>query len=391
MNLHEHQAKFRFAEFGIPIPRGKVALTPDEAQAIAEELGTAVTVVKAQVFTGGRGKAGGVKVAKSPAEARQHAEAILGMDIKGHIVHKVLIDPGANIKDEIYLAVTNDRAARKPLIMASAEGGMDIEEVNRTMPEKIIRVHVDPMLGLRGYHMTHIASSINLPREHWKQFGKIIKGLYECFMQSDATLCEINPLALVEENGEVSLKALDGKMSLDDNGLYRHPDLAEIRDISSEPAEETTAREADLSYVSLDGQIGCMVNGAGLAMATMDLTALFGEEYGIGPANFLDIGGGANAEKVATAFRIILSDPEVKAILINIFGGITRCDEVANGILQAIEEVGTDLPMIVRLVGTNQEEGRQIMDEANLPNVSTAGSLYEAAQKAVETVRKVMN
>lgn len=391
MNLHEHQAKFRFADFGIPIPRGEVADTPAEAQAIAEKLGTAVTVVKAQVFIGGRGKAGGVKVAKSPAEAGEHAKSILGMDIKGHTVHKVLIDPGANIKDEIYLAVTNDRAARKPLIMASAEGGMDIEEVNRTMPEKIIRVHIDPMLGIRGYHMTHIASSIGLPREHWKQFGKIVKGLYECFVNSDATLCEINPLAIVEEDGVDSLKALDGKMSIDENALYRNADLAAIRDTSAEPEEEITAREADLSFVKLDGQIGCMVNGAGLAMATMDLTALFGEEFGIGPANFLDIGGGANAEKVATAFRLILSDPEVKAILINIFGGITRCDEVAQGILQAIAEVGTDLPMVVRLVGTNQEEGRQIMDDANLPNVTTAGSLYEAAQKSVEAVRKVMN
>lgn len=390
MNLHEYQAKFRFGEFGIPIPHGKVAHSPEEAEAIASELG-GVTVVKAQVHTGGRGKAGGVKVAKTPAEARSHAEAILGMDIKGHVVHKVLIDPGADIQNEIYLAVTNDRAARRPLLMASAEGGMDIEEVNRTMPDKIVRVHVDPLLGLRSYQMTELASGIDLPRQHWKQFGKIIQGLYRCFVESDATLCEINPLAVVLEDDQETLQALDGKMTLDDNALYRRPELSKLRDTAAEPEEETEAREADLSYVKLDGQIGCMVNGAGLAMATMDLTGIFGEEYGIGPANFLDIGGGAGADKVATAFRIILKEPAVRAILINIFGGITRCDDVARGILQALDEVQTDLPMVVRLVGTNQEEGRRIIDEADLPNMKTAASLYDAAQYAVQAVRGASN
>lgn len=390
MNLHEYQAKFRFAEFGIPIPRGKVAHSADEAVEVAQELGLPV-VVKAQVFTGGRGKAGGVKLAKTIDEVKEHASNIIGMKIKGHTVHKVLIDPGANIKSEIYLGITNDRAARKPLIMCSAEGGMDIEEVNRTMPEKITRVHVDPLLGLRGYQVTQLASGIDLPRNHWKQFGKIVQALYECYVGSDATLTEINPLAIVEEDGEEMLRALDGKMSIDENALYRHPKLADERDTSADPEEEIIAREADLSYVSLDGQIGCMVNGAGLAMATMDLTGIFGEEYEIGPANFLDIGGGAEADKVATALRIILAEPEVKAILINIFGGITRCDDVARGILQALSEVGTDLPMVVRLVGTNQEEGREIMEAARLPNLQTARSLYEAAQKAVEVVRKAMN
>lgn len=389
MNLHEYQAKYRFAEFGIPIPKGKVATTPDEAYEIAKEFG-GLTVVKAQVHIGGRGKEGGVKKSPTPDDARQNAEAILGMDIKGHTVHQVLIDPGADIKDEIYFAITNDRAARRPLIMASSEGGMDIEEVNRETPEKIMRVHIDPLLGIRDYQIVEIASGIDLPRDLWKQFGVIARGLYNCFIESDATLCEINPLAVVEEDGKRLLKALDGKMSLDDNGLFRHPELENLRDTSEEPTEEIQAREAGLNYVKLDGQIGCMVNGAGLAMATMDLTAHFGDEYGIGPANFLDVSGGAGADKVAAALRIILADVNVKAVLLNIFGGITRCDEVAKGILQALDEVSTDLPMIIRLAGTNQEEGLRLIEEANLQNVKSAKSLYEAAQKAVETVRGVL-
>jgi len=386
VNLHEYQAKFRFAEFGIPVPRGKVASTPEEAQAIAAELDD-VVVVKAQVHIGGRGKAGGVKLAKTPAEAKEAAEAILGMDIKGHTVHKVLIDPGADIKSELYFAITNDRGARRPLFMASSEGGMDIEEVNRVSPEKIIRVHVDPLLGLREYQVVQMASGMGISRELWRQFSKIAHGLYRCFMESDATLCEINPLAIVGTPDGDQLRALDGKMSLDDNALMRHKDLAELRDSSEEPAEETEAREADLSYVKLDGQIGCMVNGAGLAMATMDMVAHFGDEDGIGPANFLDIGGGAGAEKVATALRIILADPKVKAVLLNIFGGITRCDDVARGVLQALDEVPTDLPLIVRLVGTNQEEGLKIITEANLQNMTGARTLYEAAQKSVEAAK----
>jgi succinyl-CoA synthetase beta subunit len=387
VNLHEYQAKFRFGEFGIPVPRGKVASTPDEAAAIAKELG-GVVVVKAQVHIGGRGKAGGVKVAKTPNDAKAAAQAILGMDIKGHTVHKVLVDPGADIKGELYFAVTNDRAARRPLFMASAAGGMDIEEVNRTTPEKIIRVHVDPLLGLREYQVVQMASGMELPRELWKQFGQIAYALYRCYNESDCTLCEINPLAIVG-NGEggIELRALDGKMSLDDNALFRHPNLEELRDSSDEPIEEIQAREAELSFVKLDGQIGCMVNGAGLAMATMDMVGHFGEADGIGPANFLDIGGGAGADKVAAALKIILADPKVKAILLNIFGGITRCDEVAKGVLQALDQVKTSLPMVVRLVGTNQEEGVRIINEANLPNMSAAVSLYEAAQKAVATVK----
>lgn len=388
MDLHEYQAKQLFAKFGVPAPKGKVARTPDEAAAIAKELGS-VVVVKAQVHTGGRGKAGGVKVAKSPEEARAAAEKILGMDIKNHKVQIVLVDPGADIKKELYFAVTNDRAARKPLFMASSEGGMDIEQVNRETPEKIIRVHVDPLLGLREYQVVKMASGMGLAREYWGQFSKIAHNLYRCYVETDATLCEINPLAIVGTESGPMLMALDGKMSIDNNALMSHPDLAELRDASGEPEEEIKAREEGLNYVKLGGQIGCMVNGAGLAMATMDMVAQFGEADGILPANFLDVSGGAGEDKVAAALRIILSDPAVKSIMINIFGGITRCDEVAKGILQALAEVPTDLPMIIRLTGTNQDEGLKIINDANLPNVQSARSFSEAAQKAVAAVKGV--
>ena len=375
MNLHEYQSKLRFAEFGIPIPKGKVAHSPQQAYEIAKELNGPV-VVKAQVLTGGRGKAGGVRLAQTPEEAERHADAILGMDIKGHKVLKVLVDPASVIQQEIYLGVTNDRTARKPVIMASSEGGMDIEEVNRIAPEKIVREHIDPFLGLRDYQVRNLAYGIELPRELWKPFMKIAQALYRCYVESDATLAEINPLVIDEEG---QLLAVDGKMSIDDNALFRHPDLAEMRDTSAEPEAETRARAAGLSYIKLDGTIGCMVNGAGLAMATMDMTKLFGGE----PANFLDIGGGAKAETVAMALRIILSDPNVKAVLFNIFGGITRCDEVARGILTALAEVKVDLPMVVRLVGTNEDEGRALLEAARIPQMVTAKTLAEAAQKAV--------
>ncbi|MBZ0305806.1 MAG: ADP-forming succinate--CoA ligase subunit beta, partial [Anaerolineae bacterium] len=279
MDLHEYQAKQLFAKFGVPTPQGKVAHTPEEAASIAKELGS-VVVVKAQVHAGGRGKAGGVKVVKSPEEARAAAEKILGMDIKNHIVRKVLVDPGADIKKELYFAVTNDRAARKPLFIASSEGGMDIEQVNHDTPEKIIRVHVDPLLGLREYQVVQMASGMGLPREHWNQFSKIAHNLYRCYVETDATLCEINPLAIVGTDGSPTLMALDGKMSLDNNALMNHPDLAQLRDSSDEPEEEVKAREAGLNYVKLGGQIGCMVNGAGLAMATMDMVAQYGEADG---------------------------------------------------------------------------------------------------------------
>lgn len=377
MNLHEYQAKRLFAEHGVPIPRGEVASSPADAREIARDLGGRV-VVKAQVLTGGRGKAGGVKLASYPDEAEQHAANILGMEIKGFTVRKVLIDEQApGIDQEIYLAVLIDRAARRPMIMASAAGGMDIEEVAETTPEKISTVHVDPTLGVRGYQTTYLAAAMDLPRELWRDFHKIVVGLYECFMANDASLTEINPLVIT---GQGKLLAVDGKMTIDDNALSRQPRLAEMRDTDEEPEAEREARLSGISFIQLDGNIGCMVNGAGLAMTTMDITKLFGGE----PANFLDIGGGAKAEQVTTALRLILSDPKVEAVLINIFGGITRGDEVARGILEALDQVETDVPMVVRLAGTNAEEGLEILAEAEM---ETAVTLSDAARKAVQAAR----
>lgn len=382
MNLHEYQSKFRFAEFGIPIPRGKTATTPQQVYEIAREIGGPV-VIKSQVLVGGRGKAGGIRLAQNPEQAETLANSILGMDIKGLTVRKVLVDPAANIRTEIYLGITNDRAAGKPVIMASSEGGVEIEQIAHEKPEAIIREHINPFLGLLDYQARNLASGINLPHEHWKTFTKIANSLYRCAVESDAVLAEINPLVITGDN---QLLALDGKMIIDDNALYRHNDIAEMRDTDAEPKEETQARAAGISYVKLNGQIGCMVNGAGLAMTTMDMTRLYGGDQ-IGPANFLDIGGGAQANKVAAALRIILADPNVKSVLFNIFGGITRCDEVARGILQALDEVKTNVPMVIRLAGTNAEEGRAIIDAANISNISSAATLTEAAKKAVEAAR----
>jgi succinyl-CoA synthetase beta subunit len=382
LNLHEHQSKSRFGEFGIPVPKGKVATTPDEVFAIAQEAGAPV-VVKAQVLAGGRGKAGGVKVAKTPEEARDAASKILGMEIKGLTVHKVLVDPAANIAKEIYLGITNDRTSGKPVLITSSEGGVEIEVVAHENPDAIIKIAIDPILGLHPYQTMEAAGDMNLPREHWQAFSDIAMKLYEVYKHSDATLAEINPLVITGDN---QLVALDGKMVIDDNALFRHADLAEMRDTTAEDPSETEARAAGISYVKLDGQIGCMVNGAGLAMTTMDMTKLYGGDE-IGPANFLDIGGGAKADRVAAALRIILSDKNVKAVLFNIFGGITRGDEVARGLLQAYEEVKPNVPLIIRLVGTNAKEGREILEQANLPRVITASTLTEAAQKAVDAAK----
>jgi succinyl-CoA synthetase beta subunit len=383
LNLHEYQSKARFGDFGIPVPKGKIATTPDEVYEIAKAMGSAV-VVKSQVLTGGRGKAGGVKVAKTPEDARAAAEKILGMDIKGHTVHKVLVDPAANIAKEIYLGITNDRTSGKPVLISSSEGGVEIEVVAHENPDAIIKEIIDPIMGLHPYQTMNVASRINLPREHWQTFSDIALRLWDVFKGSDATLAEINPLVITGEN---ELIALDGKMSIDDNALFRHADLAELRDTSAEPDAETRAREAGIAYVKLNGQIGCMVNGAGLAMTTMDMTQLYGGKDGIGPANFLDIGGGAKADRVAAALRIILSDPNVKAVLFNIFGGITRGDEVARGLITAYDEVKPNVPLIIRLVGTNAKEGRELLQNANLPNVTTAATLTEAAKKAVEAAK----
>jgi succinyl-CoA synthetase beta subunit len=372
MKLHEYQSKQIFAKYGVPIPKGRIAATAIEAKQIADELGGRV-VIKSQVLVGGRGKAGGIRLAKSSSEAEDIAAQILAMDIKGLPVRKVLVDEAANIESEIYLGITNDRAVRKPVMMASAAGGVEIEEVARKTPEKIIRGHIDPLLGLRDYQARDIAAGIDLPREHWRAFTQIALGLWGAYQNSDATLAEINPLVITAEN---HLLAVDGKMVLDDNALFRHPDLADMRDLDVEAESEIEARKYGLSFIKLDGNIGCMVNGAGLAMTTMDIIKLFGGE----PANFLDIGGGADADKVAAALRIILADTNVKAVLFNVFGGITRCDEVARGILAALNEVKTSVPMVTRLVGTNAEEGRQILADADM---ITAETLADAAKKAV--------
>lgn len=380
MKLHEYQSKQIFARYGIPIPKGRVAATAGEAKVIAEELGGRV-VIKSQVLVGGRGKAGGVKLAKDPNEAEQLAAQILAMEIKGLPVRKVLVDEAAAIETEIYFSITNDRAARKPVMIASAAGGVEIEEVAAKTPEKIIKVNIDPLLGMRDYQARDIAAAIDLPREYWKDFGKLAVGLWRVYTETDATLAEINPLVITKDK---RLVALDGKMMIDDNSLFRHTDLAEMRDIDEEAQAETEARKYGLSYIKLDGNIGCMVNGAGLAMTSMDIVKLFGGE----PANFLDIGGGAGSDKVAAAMRIILSDPNVKAVLFNIFGGITRCDEVARGILAAMNEVKPKVPMVVRLVGTNAEEGRKLLADAKM---ITAETLVDAAKKSVAAAQGKAN
>lgn len=372
MKLHEYQSKQLFARYQVPIPRGRVASTPDEAAQIAEELGGRV-VIKSQVLVGGRGKAGGIRLAKNPAEAAEIASQVLAMEIKGLPVRKVLVDEAVGITKEIYLGITNDRAARRPVIMASSAGGVDIEEVAANTPEKIIRVHIDPLLGLRDYQTRDLAASIDLPRSFTRAFSAIAQGLWQAYSENDATLAEINPLVITADN---RLLAVDGKMDIDDNAMFRHPDLNEMRDPAEEDVLEVEARKYGLSYISLDGEVGCMVNGAGLAMATMDIIKLCGGQ----PANFLDIGGGASAEKVAAALRIILADPKVKVVLFNIFGGITRCDEVARGVLAALQEVKTDVPMVARLVGTNAEEGLRLLADAHM---LTAETLMDAAQKAV--------
>jgi succinyl-CoA synthetase beta subunit len=376
VNLHEYQAKRIFAQYGVPIPRGDVAATPEEARVIAKELGGRV-VVKSQVLTGGRGKAGGVKLAEDADQAEIAAGQILGMKIKNFTVRKVLIDRAADIQDEIYLAMLIDRTRRLPMMMASAAGGMDIEQVAAETPEKIIRVHIDPMIGLRPYQSTYAASAMGLPTSAWRQFHKVASSLYKAFRAVDASLAEINPLILT---GDGKLMAVDGKLSIDDNAIFRQPELAEMRDVDEETPAEREARHNGLSYIQLDGNIGCMVNGAGLAMATMDVIKLFGGQ----PANFLDIGGGATTESVTAALKIILSDKNVKAVLFNIFGGIVRGDEVATGIVEALEEVKTDVPMVVRLLGTNAEEGMRILSAANM---QTATLLTEAAKKAVTAAR----
>ena len=373
MKLHEYQARDVLARYNIPVTGGGVASTPAEARAIAEQIGGRV-VVKAQVFVGGRGKAGGVKLADTPEQAEQVASQILGMNIKGLTVEKVLVAEAITYEREIYLGVILDRASKDVIVMASAEGGVEIEEVAKTNPDAIIKVAAHPTLGLLDYQARELAFGIGLTDgKQARQFAQIAQALYKAYMESDASLAEINPLVVLADG---KLQALDSKIDLDDSGLFRHPDLEAMRDSSDEPQAEQRAREAGITFIKLDGNIGCMVNGAGLAMATMDVVKLYGGE----PANFLDIGGGAGKDKVKAALQIILADPNVKAVMFNIFGGITRVDEVARGIIAALDEVKTDVPMVARLVGTNEEEGRKLLAESVL---IPADSLADAAQKAV--------
>ena len=372
MRLHEYQSKEIFTTYDIPIPRGKLASTPEEAKLIAEELNCAV-VLKAQVLVGGRGKAGGIRLVRTPYDAEEEASKILGGRIKDLPVRRLLVEEAVNFNQEIYLGMTVDRKSGQTLLIASAAGGVDIEEVARSTPEKISRIRVNPLLGLRDFQARNLASEIEISRELWRSFIILTQNLYRAYTDLDATLAEINPLVVTTEQRFI---ALDGKMILDDNALFRHPEFVDKRDISAEQPEELEARKFGLSYIKLEGNIGCLVNGAGLAMATMDIIQHKGGE----PANFLDIGGGASAEKVAAALRIILADKNVRTVLINIFGGITRCDEVAKGIQQALQEIATDIPFVIRLVGTNEVEGRAILASANL---DTAETLQEAAEKAV--------
>ena len=376
MNLHEHQARAILARHSIPVPPSRVAGSPEEAEAAAREIGGEV-VIKAQVHAGGRGKAGGVKLANSPVGARETAAQILGMTIKGLVVRQVLVAPAADIRREFYLGFVLDRATQRVAMMASAEGGIDIEEVAARSPERILRVHADPIAGFQPYQAREAAFRLGLKEQQVRQFAEIAAKLYDVFMQNDASLVEINPLA---EVGDGALHALDAKMTIDDSALYRHPDLAALRDRSQEGPGEVEAAEVGISYVKLDGEIGCMVNGAGLAMATMDTISQSGGR----PANFLDIGGGAKQEQVTKALNIILAEPNVRSVLINIFGGITRCDMVARGILASLEGVNRRVPMVVRLVGTNEKEGRRILEGANLV---AATSLAEAAEMAIRLAK----
>jgi succinyl-CoA synthetase beta subunit len=377
MDLYEYQGKELFRRFGIPVSDGRLATSPEEARTAAQELGGQV-VVKAQVLTGGRGKAGGIKLANSPDEAESHARAILGMDINGHVVRKLWIESASDIANEYYLSLTFDRGEKKALYMFTMEGGIDIEEVAAERPEALARLQVDPLEGFQPYQARRLIYGAGIEDEgEQKQIAKIAEQLYAAFIGADAMLCEVNPL-IVTPDGEV--KALDSKFTVDDNALYRHSDIAEMRDLDAYPPEERAAREKDVTYVKLDGEVGVLGNGAGLVMSTLDVVALAGGR----PANFCDLGGGGDAQGVVDALEIITADPQVKSILFNIFGGITRCDEVARGILQALGQLTIDDPIVVRLDGTNAEEGRQLLREAAPANLHVEPTMLEAAKRAVE-------
>jgi len=377
VDLYEYQGKELFRRFGIPTSEGRLATTPAEARVVAEELGGQV-VVKAQVLTGGRGKAGGVKLADGPDDAEEKAGEILGLDIRGHVVRKVWIERASEIAKEYYLSVTFDRGAKKTLFMLTTEGGVEIEEVAESNPEALARLHVDPLEGFQPYQARRLiyGAGIDDPDEQ-KQILDIVGKLYECFVETDAMLCEVNPLIVTPE-GEV--RALDSKFTVDDNALYKHPDVAEMRDLEAYPPEERAAREKGVTYVKLDGEVGILGNGAGLVMSTLDVIALVGGQ----PANFCDLGGGGDAQGVVDALEIISADPQVKAIFFNIFAGITRCDVVARGILQALSQTSIEHPIVVRFDGTNAEEGREILADAAPPNLHVEATMLDAARRAVE-------
>ena len=387
MNIHEYQAKQVLKEFGVPVPRGGVAFSADEAVKVAEELGGPVWVVKAQIHAGGRGKGGGVKVVKSIDEVREEASRMLGMTLvthqtgpEGKEVGRVYIEEGSDIARELYLSALVDRATSRISFIASTEGGMDIEEVAEETPEKILTVSVDPASGISGHHGRQIAFALGLEGDQVKQATKLIADLYRAVVEKDMSLLEINPLVVT---GAGDIICLDAKVNFDSNALYRQPDIVDLRDLAEEDPAEIEASKYDLSYIKLDGKIGCMVNGAGLAMATMDIIKLYGSE----PANFLDVGGGATKEKVTEAFKIILSDENVEGILVNIFGGIMRCDIIAEGVVAAAKELSLDVPLVVRLEGTNVEQGKEIMANSGLP-IIPADNLNDAAEKIVAAVKE---
>ena len=383
MKIHEYQAKAILAQHGVPVPRGEETSDPGDAPAIAKRLGTSVVVVKAQIHAGGRGKGGGVKLAKSPEEAERIARDMLGMTLvthqtgpEGRVVSRLLIEEGLQMTRELYLSLVLDRAAGKPVMMASAAGGMDIEEVAAATPEKIARVYIEPGVGIVPFEARQIGFAIGLDGPQVNKFVKLATALYEAFVATDASLLEINPL-VVTQSGD--LLALDAKMNFDDNSLYRQTDIRDLRDLSEENPLEIEASKFSLNYIHLDGNIGCMVNGAGLAMATMDIIKLAGGE----PANFLDVGGGANAEQIRNAFKILMSDKNVKAVLINIFGGILRCDVLAQGVIAAVKELGVPVPIVIRMEGTNVDEGKRLLKESGM-NFTTADSMDEAAGRVVQ-------
>jgi succinyl-CoA synthetase beta subunit len=383
MKIHEYQAKAILARYGVPVPRGEVATQASEAGEIARRLGGAVVVVKAQIHAGGRGKGGGVKLARSADEAVQIAGAMIGMTLvthqtgpEGRVVARVLIEEGLQMQRELYLSLVLDRASGKPVMMASAAGGMDIEEVAAKTPEKIVRVYIDPGVGIVPFEARQLGFGIGLDGPQVNKFVKVATALYEAFVATDASLLEINPLVVTQAG---DLLALDAKMNFDDNALYRHADIKDLRDLGEEDPLEIEASKFNLNYIHLDGNIGCMVNGAGLAMATMDIIKLAGGE----PANFLDVGGGANAEQIRNAFKILMSDKNVKAVLINIFGGILRCDVLAQGVIAAVKELGVPVPIVIRMEGTNVDEGKRLLRESGM-NFTTADSMDEAAAKVVQ-------